>query len=107
MQFTIEPIAQPPAMLLKITGDLDISAARLLRETVTRSVEGQCRQVCLDLGQVTFVDAAGIQALARAQAEAAIRGARLEITEWSPAVERLAAWTDAFTTLRRTPPVDA
>ncbi len=107
MHVNIHPTTGPPTIVIEVVGELDVASAPLLRTTITRSLDGECGQVHLDLRQVTFVDAAGIQALARAQAEAVIRGACLEITEWSWAFDRIPVWNAARALMRVRPPVDA
>lgn len=107
MHFSIQPLTRPPTVVIAVAGELDIATAPLLRNAITRSLGRRCTQVSLDLRELTFVDAAGVQALARAQAEAAVRGAHLEITEWSWALERIALWTSARSLMRVRAPVDA
>lgn len=90
MPFTIRVLTHPPTTVVEISGELDVAAASALRTTITRTLDEELRDLQLDLGALTFVDAAGLQALARARAEALVRGARLEVTDWGWALDRVA-----------------
>lgn len=96
MGFKITVLPQPAAVVIAPAGELDVAAASALRAAIIRVLDAEPR-VRVDLRALTFVDAAGIQALARARAEAAARGARLEITGWGGELGRVSAGTITWT----------
>jgi anti-sigma B factor antagonist len=49
-----------------VAGRLDASNAQMLRETLTRLIEGGITHVVVDLAQVPFIDSAGLAALVSA-----------------------------------------
>lgn len=95
MPFTIRVLTHPPTTVVEMSGELDLAAASALRTTITRTLDEDLRDLQLDLRALTFVDAAGLQALERARAEAIVRGARLEVTDWGWALDRVAVGTTA------------
>lgn len=90
MPFTIRILTRPPTTVVEISGELDVAAASALRTAITSTLDEELRDLRLDLSALTFVDAAGLQALARARAEAIVRGAHLEVTDWGSALDRVA-----------------
>ena len=74
------------------SGDLDVATAWRLRQRVLAAADG-CARVVLDAKDVTFVDAAGLGALAGMADELARRGVRLELANPSPPLCRLLALT--------------
>ncbi|WP_296607270.1 STAS domain-containing protein [Nocardioides sp.] len=95
MPFTIRVLTHPPTTVVEMSGELDVAAASALRTAITRTLDAELRDLQLDLRALTFVDAAGLQALARAHAEALVRGARLEVTDWGWALDRVAVGATA------------
>jgi anti-sigma B factor antagonist len=51
------------AVLLTLSGDLDHFSAPQLHDTTRELLEGGCRRLTVDLGQVEFMDSAGLAAL--------------------------------------------
>lgn len=107
MTFNISVSTQPPVVVIAPAGELDLAAASSLRSAITRALDAGPRVVRVDLRALTFVDAAGLQALARSRAEAAVRGAEIEITGWSGTLDRVAVGTTTWSVLRDVPSVDA
>lgn len=106
MPFTIRVLKQSPSALVELSGELDIGAASTLRVAITDTLDEEPRDLRLDLSALTFVDAAGMQALARARAEAIVRGAQLEIEGWSWALDRVAVRSTGWVVMRDAPRVD-
>jgi anti-anti-sigma factor len=65
------------AVSLRLDGELDLATAGLLDAQVRQALTGGATQLVIDLGGVTFCDSTGIEALVKARALAAARGARL------------------------------
>ena len=83
-----------------VMGELDVATAWRLRQRVLAATGGGCSRVVLDGKDVTFVDAAGLGALAGMAEERARGGVRLELRNPSPALCRLLALTGVPARLR-------
>ncbi|HEX6026950.1 MAG TPA: STAS domain-containing protein [Solirubrobacter sp.] len=78
------------ALEVVATGDLDMAAAfRLENELDALLAENDPEALVLDLGQVTFVDSAGIGALLSVREQAIRRGVELKIARVSSPVRRV------------------
>lgn len=95
MPFTITILKKPLAAVIEVGGELDVAAAPVLRMAITSALDEEQGDLQLDLRALTFMDAAGLQALARARAEAVVRGARLEVIDWGWALDRVAVGATA------------
>ena len=107
MPFTIRVVRQPATAVLDVSGELDLAAAVTLRSAITRTLDEGMLHLRLKLGALTFVDAAGLQSLARARAEALVRGGDLEVIEWGWALDRVVVGATARTLVGGAPSVDA
>jgi anti-sigma B factor antagonist len=75
---------------LVAAGDLDLSVAARFGAAVTTALDSGAETVVLDLGDLGFIDSAGIHALLRANRRAANGGtARLIIRPGSDRVQRV------------------
>jgi anti-anti-sigma factor len=77
-------------VLLHIAGEVDLASAQVFRAGLTAAIEDAGGAVVLDLGQVTFMDSAGIEQLVKAREEA--RG-RLRVCALHPSVRRVLEMT--------------
>lgn len=75
---------------LRFAGDLDYIAVAELRDSLQEPLAGR-RTVVLDLGNVSFVDSAGLRLLVRTKRYVESHGGRLLINELSPAVQHMLA----------------
>src|SRR5579859_4139965 len=57
-------------LLVAVSGEIDISTAPALRLALTLAIRAAITGVIVDLGEVTFIDALGLRALAGASAQA-------------------------------------
>jgi anti-anti-sigma factor len=89
MHLTVHPTIHPPTGIVRASGEIDIATAPHLVDAVVDCLRQQCRIVFVDLTDVSFMDCAGISALVRARAEASDRNAKVHLTAWSAAVERV------------------
>lgn len=63
MRFSSRLIVDPPQARLVASGELDAFAVLPLRRSSDQALVRGCRDVVVDLEQVTFVDAGGLRAL--------------------------------------------
>jgi anti-anti-sigma factor len=61
--FRVETARAGDATLIKLAGELDRAAAEELVDAVERASRNAEEQLIIDLGEVTFIDSAGLQAL--------------------------------------------
>jgi len=75
---------------VKVKGELDDHAANMVRRAIDAQIrtEGICR-VILDLGELTFMDSAGIGVILGRYKELVKRGAVLEIDGASEGIRRI------------------
>ena len=73
--------------VLRLEGELDLSAAQRLRSRIEEAATG--RALLIDLERVTFVDSAILKELLRARAELGERGVRLVLAAAPMPVRRL------------------
>ena len=79
---------------VRLTGDLDLACAPLLKRLLTPMARAG-RDVVLDLGGVTFLDCSGVTALLRAHRLVQARGGSLTLRHVSPRVRRVIELTRA------------
>src|SRR3954452_14622633 len=99
--FAIDADTSGERTVVTVRGELDMSNAPTLVETLTRDAGGGGK-VLVDLAQVTFIDSSAIGGLVSAGGTIADAGGRLSIGPRSDTVQRileitgLAQGTDAF-----------
>lgn len=69
---------------LYMTGELDVSTAPALEHAVARTLDGQAGEYHLNVGGMTFIDAAGANALLRLHQRLADLGRPLVVVAPSP-----------------------
>lgn len=80
----------PRTVLVRVTGEVDLSTARRLDEVLRSRIRGAVGEVVIDLSGVTFFSVAGLNSMLRAQLLADSAGARLTVDPGgSRAVKRL------------------
>ena len=80
----------PRTVLVRVTGEVDLSTARRLDEVLRSRIRGPVGEVVIDLDGVTFFSVAGLNSLLRAQLLADAARARLTVDPGrSRAVKRL------------------
>ncbi len=78
----------PPDVRLTASGEIDSTSAPVLREHLEFLLDGHVRTLTVDLGQVTFLDSAGLCVLAAAHRRAARQDVTLRVLASSRAVIR-------------------
>lgn len=74
--------------VLRPRGALDLHGAAEFHPVLQEAVEAAMRCYCFDLREVTFIDSAGMEELARALAVLRARGAEVLLQNQSPRVRR-------------------
>jgi anti-sigma B factor antagonist len=83
---------RPGYVLVKVSGEIDITTAPQLRGRLEGPADGG-QQVIIDFSRVSFIDAAGAGVLAGAAARAAARGGSLRLAAAGRRVRRVLALT--------------
>jgi anti-sigma B factor antagonist len=91
--FVIEVREDGTGLVGVLVGELDMSAARTVREYVATVLSIDDRDVALDLAHVTFIDSAGLTALLEARRYLDARGRVLRLRGVSAPVSRLIGLT--------------
>ncbi|MBQ0904215.1 STAS domain-containing protein [Micromonospora sp. U21] len=78
--------SEPPATLIRVSGEVDMSSAHLLVDMVGLLTGPPAPQVALDLSEVTFFSAHGISALLQARHLVTCAGGVLTLPAVSPTV---------------------
>ena len=103
MDFAVRWTATADCLVLRVGGELDIATAPVLAAAAAAALDA-APHVRLDLGGITFVDAAGLGALVTGRRYAAERGAVLEFAAAAEPVLRLFALTGLAEALPATVP---
>ena len=77
------------AVLLKLTGELDISSAAKVEDELSRVEPRKPEQIVLDLSALDFMDSTGLRLLIAADARARDEGRRLTIVKGPEPVQRV------------------
>ncbi len=73
----------------EITGEIDISSAAWLRETLLLAIRWHGPVICLDLGGVSFLDCSGVSALVAAARSAWLEGGQIRVIRMSAPARRV------------------
>lgn len=77
-----------PAMVVTAAGEIDSTTAPVLRQHLDALLDGDVRELTVDLGQVSFLDSAGLCVLATAHRRAVRQDVRMRVLASSRAVIR-------------------
>lgn len=86
---SVDLTRQGAAALITLRGELDMTTASLVTDTMRRAALNHPSRVTVDLAEVTFFSAAGITALLRARDTAKAAGAHLLLRRPSAQVQRI------------------
>ncbi|NAS25864.1 anti-sigma factor antagonist [Herbidospora sp. NEAU-GS84] len=75
--------------VLHLSGDIDISTTAGLRRRILAALDESVEVLVVDMGAVTFCDAAGLGMLLHTQRQAEARGMTLALTRLTPQMTRL------------------
>ncbi len=95
MAFRLTETPLDHGVRVEVAGELDIaSAPELEAELVGRLADPACREIVLDLTQVTFIDSSGLRSLLLGEREATASGSRLQIIPGTGQVLRVIELAD-------------
>ena len=94
----IQDLQAPTRRLLRVTGEIDVATAGLLRSAIHRAATDH-QYVELDLSAVTFCDVVGASAIEQAQRQLEARGCRLTLHGIDGSLRRLLAVEGLFSIL--------
>ena len=89
-----------PQIRLTVTGEIDSSSAPVVRQHLDALLDGDVRELTVDLTAVTFLDSAGLCVLAAAHRRAATQEVGLRVLASSRAVVRPLQITGLWQLLR-------
>lgn len=89
---SVEVRAQPPDLLLRLAGELDVLSASFLQLPPPRAFDG-VRRLVVDLSGVEFCDLAGLRRLAHLDADYAAGGFDVQLVGARPLLRRAALVT--------------
>lgn len=76
----IDAVLGPDACLILIRGELDAGGCPDLELALADAVRTEARRIIIDLEELTFIDAGGLQTLLTASRHSAANGGRLQVT---------------------------
>ena len=85
---SVEVSGSGPAVRVTAAGEIDSTSAPVLRQHLDSLLDGEVRDVTVDLGRVTFLDSAGLCVLAAAHRRAVRQDVTLRVLASSRAVIR-------------------
>jgi anti-sigma B factor antagonist len=85
---SIDVSGSAPAVCVTVSGEVDSTSAPVLRQHIEPLLGGDVRELTIDLGQVTFLDSAGLCVLAAAHRLAVRQDVTMRVLASSRAVIR-------------------
>ncbi len=85
----VDPVPSGSGGSLRVSGELDMVTAGVLRDAISSLAAEHDGSVVLDVAGVTFIDSSGINALVGARHGLTARGHALELRGMSPNVRRV------------------
>jgi anti-sigma B factor antagonist len=92
-EFIVEERSQGPAVVLAVTGELDLRTSPELEEHLNRAFVAGTELVILDLRQIEFMDSTGLRVLLGAHQRAHENGRRFALVRGADQVERVLTLT--------------
>ena len=105
MPLTVAHVPAPDRIVVRLTGETDLSTAPLLSNELTRAASLGTRSVIVDVAGVRFWDCSGLHALADLTASLGRAGRQLRIVGAGPQTRRLIAIADFSAALELDGPV--
>ena len=90
MELAISTNPTPECYYIAVTGEIDISNADKLRDSINLALEQPTDEVRLDFSQVSYIDSTGIGVLVGAAHRAEERSRRFAVANAQPNVMRVA-----------------
>lgn len=93
MPFSVSMMLDPPTATVQAAGELDIFTARQVSRQLSDAIGAGCRQVLVDVGGVTFVDASALGVFARLRREMTAQAGTIGFVAASIPFRRMCALT--------------
>lgn len=93
VQFSLSIRSKRTATVVELGGELDLASHPKLEDALAPALESGAELVVLDLGQLEFMDVAGLRALVRSKGRAAAAGKQLVLAAPGPPIWRLLSLT--------------
>jgi anti-anti-sigma factor len=106
-QLKLDGARRGDSYVISLEGELDFSACSILEGALAQAEETHARRILLDIEELKFIDADGLEAVYRASQRSAANGCRLRITRGKGNVAdmfRLAALDESLPFTRTSPP---
>jgi anti-sigma B factor antagonist len=97
---TIDVSVAGPTIVVTAAGEIDSTSAPVLRQQLDAILDSDVRELTIDLGQVSFLDSAGLCVLATAHRRAVRQDVRMRVLASSRAVIRPLQITGLWDLLR-------
>jgi anti-sigma B factor antagonist len=104
---TIDVSVDGASATVRAAGEIDSTTAPLLNQQLSALLDTEVRELTVDLGRVTFLDSAGLCALATAHRRAGRQGVKMRVLATSRAVVRPLQITGLWDLLRAEQVADA
>jgi anti-anti-sigma factor len=104
-QLTVALVPAPDRIVVRLTGETDLSTAPLLIDELVRAAAQGTRAVIVDVSGVRFWDCSGLHALADLTAQLRTAGRQCRIVGAGPATRRLIGMADFTAALELDGPV--
>jgi anti-anti-sigma factor len=91
--FNVETRNRDQAVVIGVTGELDLASSPALERELERGVASQAEVVVVDLRQLDFMDSTGLSVLVRAHQRATENGKRFGVVRGPQQVQRLLSLT--------------
>jgi anti-anti-sigma factor len=101
-QLEIAESLDADALVLSVSGELDIATARLLDIRLRELLEKH-RKIVLDLGELSFIDSTGLAVLVTAAQDAQNDGGGFAVRSVSPSAQRVLELSGVAAKLRLLP----
>ena len=93
VQFSMSIRSKRTATVVQLGGELDLASHHKLEDALAPALESGAELVVLDLGELEFMDVAGLRALLRSKERAASAGKQLVLVAPGPPISRLLSLT--------------
>lgn len=92
MSLSVDKKEQDDRVIFTLDGELDVASSPMLREELSRAIEGGCRRIVIDMSSVSYMDSSGLSALVVAHKALGSRGS-LALVGSRPTIERVLRFT--------------
>jgi len=89
MEFNLSLVSHPPEAFVTLQGELDLATTPLVTQRLRAAIDEGCRQIKIDLSEVTFVDASALGMLTTTRRELGERQGTLQFVAYPPEFLRL------------------